>query len=1028
VTYEPWHARVGLSSAYEPNDAKRFADLRLVIQHIAHHRGWRNPWWHFERLALEFKEDSSPTAEFEVVRERAAKLLGLSPDELTTVGQIGWAASNPKFALRPRHLDMSTQAAKNRQTSDNIIVDRLMQQDLLRELTQILHTQQISSPESDKICSLVFKAAKASVPSENVGKDPFSKTELRAPKSSLEFQEFRIRDTIANLRIASTKSPLSEEQRQMVVARLLTWEEGAAPTWADVSDWLGLLEQDLKFASSDTARASKAPINVTHNKIVRLSEVGDKQKRLAGQHIQKWYADATPRVQREFCAFLGDSTDAGNDDELEALMEHLGEEEFAILDSLDQLSGRAAYSRGTLARLNSAMATGLDLNGALMKEFHQVSGWKPLAEPIFAQVDHPVVDRVMTDVGRWLDAITTKHGAPERVNVEHVRSAFLGPEAKEEYNSETNRRRKQNEADTKAISEELNIDVKTTDPRRYRAIQMQGCACLYCGEVIGYTTCEMDHIVPRAVGGSNRRDNLVAVCQRCNRSKNAEPFANWAADVDFVSIEDSVERVKMWQRPQGTRALEFGRFKKQVTFRLKRTELDDEIDERSLASTAYAAVTVRERVQGFLELKFANPASGEVGQIPVNVYRGALTAASRKAAGIDRRIKLLGFDAETHAPGKSRFDRRHHAVDAATVAMISPGIAQTMGQRVELRGFDRPGTSSQVPSWKRYEGKSSETFESWVSMVQNMADLLNTEIERDRIVVMRPLRLGANVGKIHDDTVQALVRKNLREGLSAQEVNRIADRDVWRVVRNLTTGAGDLPEKVNDPTLAKLLTDETVGLFPKKSAMLAVRNGAVAIGSTLHHVRVYRRDDGPGKPAKFSQIRVFAGEFGTLGWRKKGVNLFTEPLPNWSEAIRCGDLKLQQEIENGSASLIGWLVPGDEIEFAPGDAILPVIEPIEGVTSSPLTENRWVITGFESDSTINLAPAYLAREGIKDQDSVPPVLDGKFWRAAINKVMRARPTIIRRSATGIPRWHDLRDGLPISWKVLPDSSPALEPR
>jgi hypothetical protein len=122
VTYEPWHARVGLSSAYEPNDAKRFADLRLVIQHIAHHRGWRNPWWHFERLALEFKEDSSPTAEFEVVRERAAKLLGLSPDELSTVGQIGWAASNPKFALRPRHLDMSTQAAKNRQTSDNIIV------------------------------------------------------------------------------------------------------------------------------------------------------------------------------------------------------------------------------------------------------------------------------------------------------------------------------------------------------------------------------------------------------------------------------------------------------------------------------------------------------------------------------------------------------------------------------------------------------------------------------------------------------------------------------------------------------------------------------------------------------------------------------------------------------------------------------------------------------------------------------------------------------------------------------------------
>lgn len=59
------------------------------------------------------------------------------------------------------------------------------------------------------------------------------------------------------------------------------------------------------------------------------------------------------------------------------------------------------------------------------------------------------------------------------------------------------------------------VRVKGWAQIRLRVLQRDGYTCHYCrGEAT-----EVDHVIPRALGGGEDDDNLVAACVACNRSK-----------------------------------------------------------------------------------------------------------------------------------------------------------------------------------------------------------------------------------------------------------------------------------------------------------------------------------------------------------------------------------------------------------------------------------------------------------------------------------------------------------------------------
>jgi 5-methylcytosine-specific restriction endonuclease McrA len=53
--------------------------------------------------------------------------------------------------------------------------------------------------------------------------------------------------------------------------------------------------------------------------------------------------------------------------------------------------------------------------------------------------------------------------------------------------------------------------------QRLRVLKRDGYICQYCGQ----DATQVDHVIPRKVGGSHDLDNLVACCAPCNTRKGA---------------------------------------------------------------------------------------------------------------------------------------------------------------------------------------------------------------------------------------------------------------------------------------------------------------------------------------------------------------------------------------------------------------------------------------------------------------------------------------------------------------------------
>jgi 5-methylcytosine-specific restriction endonuclease McrA len=62
--------------------------------------------------------------------------------------------------------------------------------------------------------------------------------------------------------------------------------------------------------------------------------------------------------------------------------------------------------------------------------------------------------------------------------------------------------------------------------RRYKreiCAARDGWVCHYCQKKLNSGTATLDHVVPRALGGTFRNENLRLACRKCNRRKGAQP-------------------------------------------------------------------------------------------------------------------------------------------------------------------------------------------------------------------------------------------------------------------------------------------------------------------------------------------------------------------------------------------------------------------------------------------------------------------------------------------------------------------------
>lgn len=988
--YRVWRVRARLVEEKLPEELRGPA-VSMAVRHIARHRGWRNPYSKVESL-LSPAEDSPF---MEALRERIMTGSGEILDDGITPGQaMAQVALTHRITMR----------------GPDGILGKLHQSDNANEIRKICDRQGISPDVCKQLLQAVFKAEspRGSAVSR-VAPDPLpgQGSFRRAPKCDPEFQRFRIVSIVANLRISETKGkdrPLTADERRQVVAFLLE-DPRDDLTWVDVAEKLGVSRQALRGTATLTAdgerSAAQPPVNVT-DQIMRKTKISA---------LKTWWVEADAERQGAMVRYLYEGLE---DSECAEVIAELPEEDQAKLDSLHLPAGRAAYSRESLAALSGHMlATTDDLHEARKQLFGVDDSWAPPAEPVGAPVGNPSVDRTLKAVARYLAAVENVWGKPEVIQVEHVRDGFASERAARERDRANNRRYEVNQRAIKEIQQSYGVEghVRPGDVMRHHAITLQDSACLYCGGTIGYHTSQLDHIVPQAgTGSNNHRENLVAVCERCNRSKSNTPFAVWAqtCGIPDVGVKEAIDRVRGWRnRPGGMSPGELKRLKKEVIARLQRTQEDPEIDERSMESVAWMANELRHRITA------AYP------DADVMVYRGAITAAARKAAGIDSRINLIGEKGR-----KDRIDRRHHAVDASVVALMERSAAKTLAERSSLRWAQR--LTGQEETWKQYTGATvgaRERFESWRGHMLRLTELFNERLAADEVHVVENLRLRLGSGNAHDDTIRKYATPRLGDGLSVNQIDRASSPALWCALTreedfDAENGLPAREDRFIQVHGREIKSDDHIQLFSKKKktednskekpfGAIAVRGGYAEIGSTIHHARIYRIE---GKKPVYAMLRVFTHD---LLSHRHG-DLFSAVVPPQSISMRCAEPKLRQAIAEGDATYLGWVVVGDELEINVSsftkDTIGRFLEDYPNTT-------RWRICGYDANNKLTLKPRIFAAEGLGNPSSaVSEIVEGKGWRVAINVLAKVQPTVVRRDALGRPRYSS-RSNLPVSWTI-----------
>lgn len=90
-----------------------------------------------------------------------------------------------------------------------------------------------------------------------------------------------------------------------------------------------------------------------------------------------------------------------------------------------------------------------------------------------------------------------------------------------------------------------------TRARRLRIYDRDAFTCLYCNVPPPVEGLTLDHLLPRALGGSNKSCNLVTACHRCNFSRQTQTVRSFAIRVAAETSQDwrkIMKRIKNAQR------------------------------------------------------------------------------------------------------------------------------------------------------------------------------------------------------------------------------------------------------------------------------------------------------------------------------------------------------------------------------------------------------------------------------------------------------------------------------------------------
>lgn len=721
--------------------------------------------------------------------------------------------------------------------------------------------------------------------------------EKRAPKYLLVAQQFRMLQTVNNLRLlppGETERPLSATEREKL-ARALG------------------LKSELKFSQI------RKLLGLPKDHLFKGEAEGE--KRVIGN-----------RTNAHFCEVLPERWPTIPSQERDRLVECVEklerpEELLPILkrdwalddkaaEELTEISLEPDYmnlSRKAIERLLPRLEKGeafMEARKAEYPESFKASEPLALLPPVAAEevqrkvgvVRNPAVIRSLSELRRVVNAIVRRYGKPATIRIELARQIKKSKKQRQAIS----KRSHENEAMRDRASERIREMTGDQFPSRddVRRVQLFGDChgqCPYCRESIparGFlgneSQVDIDHIIPFSRSLDDSYMNLLICHSQCNRTKgDRTPFEAFSGDPE--RYEEILSRVKSFAGDRRTVAEKLRRFM------MNDEELDTFLHDfrnRQLNDTAYACRLATR----FLSLLYGGLADAEHEQ-RVFAPSGQTTAYFRNLWKLNS-ILNDGPSSDGGRIAKSRADHRHHAVDAVVIGLTDPRMVKRLSDAAEHARLVGRGRFAPL------EGP-------W----PNFAGTVRQEI--GRIAVSH--RVSKKVsGPLHEETIYSKFDANapkdspLREPrlrqwineLSAKDVESIADEGVRSRVREKLAEVGGDPRKLADPkdraNLQHLpyMVARNGRHIPIKRVRVKVRVQPVPIGSgpkqrlvklgSNHHIEVYSVSDRRGRER----------------WQGEVVSMF--------EAYQ--RLKKRRAVVSpeGKGNLLFSLAPGELVKFEQG--------------------------------------------------------------------------------------------------------------
>jgi CRISPR-associated endonuclease Csn1 len=412
-------------------------------------------------------------------------------------------------------------------------------------------------------------------------------------------------------------------------------------------------------------------------------------------------------------------------------------------------------------------------------------------EKRWGKITNPTVHIGLRQLEKLVNAIIKVHGRPEQIVVELARDLKLNENEKEEHNRRIRRDTAAAQARSRKLEEEGLVDsganrmllrlweeLNPANPLDRR--------CPYCGEQIGMRMlfsgeADIDHILPYSRTLDDSAGNKVVAHRHCNRAKgNKTPFEKWGHDAcrwDTISAQVALlHKSRQWRFGPGA---------------MERSNKDGGFIARQLTDTQYLS-----RLAGrYLQSLYPTKDEGTVYVIP-----GRMTAMLRRLWGLNSLLPDHNIVENRHSDApKNRLDHRHHAIDAAVVAVTTRNLMQRIARTAGLaeeRNLDRLFEKLEQP----WEGFREELGERLAAVT------VSHKPDHGRKGLPAPGK-DATAGRLHNETAYGLTGDISEKGLPI----------VVHRVPLMSLRPEDLadPKRIPDPVLRDALCRATTGTSGK---------------------------------------------------------------------------------------------------------------------------------------------------------------------------------------------------------------------